>query len=91
MPEPIVIRTFRDQLEGGYRLTCWCPGCKRSAACNLAELVMRGLGDREPQACRPRWRKCGSLGRWTLHVEVGADPKRPKAKVLRLERQRSRD
>lgn len=86
MPEPITIRTLRDHLVGGYRLTCWCPGCQRSAACNLAELVMRGFGDREPGACRPRCRKCGSLGRWQLHVEVGADLKRPRAEVVPLRR-----
>jgi len=43
--EPVIIRNFRDHLVHGYRLTVWCPGCQRSAHCNFAELVMRGLGD----------------------------------------------
>jgi hypothetical protein len=61
----IEVSTFRQTLENGYKLDCWCSGCRRWA-CNLAEFVMRGLGDRNPAACRPRCRKCGSLGQWQV-------------------------
>jgi hypothetical protein len=35
----IAIRSFRQILENGHRLSCWCGGCGRWATCNLAELV----------------------------------------------------
>ena len=51
--------------EHQYELACWCPGCRRWAACDLRTLVRQGLGDRAIQACRPRCRKCGSVGVWS--------------------------
>lgn len=58
----INIGTFRELLEHGYSLTCWCAGCSRLAACDLAMLVRNGLGDRQITRCKPKCRKRGSLG-----------------------------
>ncbi len=68
--ERIEIRTFRQILERNHKLDCWCPGCRRWATCNLAELVAAGLGDRDPALCRPRCRLCGMVGEWQLRPPV---------------------
>jgi hypothetical protein len=47
------VRTFRQILERNHQLACFCSGCRRSATCNLAELVANGLCDRDPEPCRP--------------------------------------
>jgi len=40
--EPIRLDALADFLEHKHGLSCWCPGCRRSAKCNLVELDMRG-------------------------------------------------
>ena len=77
MPDQIVLRTFRDHLVHRHGLACWCPGCRRWATCNLGELVMRGLGDREPARCRPRCRICGEEGQWQVRAPVPPTPAGP--------------
>jgi hypothetical protein len=43
----IVIATVKDHLEYGYRITCWCPKCKRGYDhYSLHRLVMLGHGDK---------------------------------------------
>ena len=50
----IEIRTFRQILERNHELACFCPGCRRWATCNLAELVANGLGDYDPEEIADR-------------------------------------
>lgn len=71
----IRIDTFRELLEHQYELTCWCPGCRRWAATDLAMLVREGLGDRPIQACKPRCRKCGSRGQWQVRPPAPPAPR----------------
>ena len=66
----IEIRTFRQILERNHELACFCPGCRRWATCNLAELVANGLGDYDPRNCRPKCRKCGSVSEWQLRPSL---------------------
>jgi hypothetical protein len=64
--EPIRLDTFRAFLKHGHRLDCYCRGCRRWASTDLAALVAAGLGDRLIRRCRPRYRKCGSIGEWQV-------------------------
>lgn len=73
-PDPTVLTTFRDFLDPDQGLESYCPGCKREAWTDVAMLVRNGLGDREVRLCRPRCRKCGSLGIWSF---TGPVPKVP--------------
>lgn len=50
----IRLDTFRGQLENGHGLDCWCPGCRRWAATDLAEHVRQGPGDRLIRNYQPR-------------------------------------
>ena len=68
--KPIEIRTFRQILERNHQLASFCPVCRRWATCNLAELVANGLGDSDPGHCRPRCRKCRSIGEWQVRPPV---------------------
>lgn len=70
--DAIRLDTFRALLDHGHGLDCWCPGCRRWAACDLAMLVRNGLGDRPIMAARPRCRKCGSHGAWQVRPPVPA-------------------
>lgn len=72
--QPIILRTFSDYLEHGHGLACWCPGCRRFASCDLAELVRNGLGNRDPATCRPRCRVCGATGEWRVQGPVPLGP-----------------
>ena len=58
------LSTFRDYLNQRETLACWCPGFRRTAACNVAALVAAGMGDRVVDRSRPRCCVCGSLGQW---------------------------
>lgn len=62
----IDLSTFAGHLNRYHRLDCYCPGCKRLASCNLAELVRNGLGDRKICECRPGCRICGERGQWQV-------------------------
>jgi hypothetical protein len=73
----IEIRTLRQIPENDHKLDCWCGGCRRWAKCNLVELVADGIGDRDPQYCRPRYRKCESVGEWRLEGPIPTAPKSP--------------
>jgi hypothetical protein len=66
------IATFRQLLQHGCSLTCWCPGCKRDAHCNIARLVMHGLAERRIDHCRPRCRRCGTLSEWQFRSPIPA-------------------
>ena len=41
--DPMQLVTFRDFLETGQGLECWCAGCRRTAATDVAMLVRNGL------------------------------------------------
>src|SRR5262245_24642671 len=58
--------TFRQILASRFSLACFCPGCRRTAACSLEFLMANGLGDSETSACRPKCRKCGHKGEWRI-------------------------
>lgn len=64
--DPRRLRTFRDFLDQGQGLQCWCPGCKRYAKVEASMWVTLGKGDREVKRCRPRCRRCGKVGIWSL-------------------------
>lgn len=68
--DPIRLDTFGALLDHDHGLDCWCPGCRRWAACNLAALVAAGLGDSLIAANRPRCRKCGSIGEWQVRPPI---------------------
>ena len=70
MPESNRLETFADFVRHKHGLGAYCPGCKRNAQCNLAYLVMHGLGDRPINKCRPHCRKCGSRGEWQVNAPV---------------------
>jgi hypothetical protein len=56
----IIVSTVRDHLEQGYRLTRWCPQCRRD--CDhypLHRLIMCGKGDKPLSQIRLR-HGCGS-------------------------------
>jgi len=72
----INLSTFGGLLEHGRELACYCPGCRRWAACDLAMLVRNGLGGRRMTECRPASRKCGQRGKWQ------APPSLPDLKML---------
>ena len=72
---PIRLATFRDYLDQRQTLAVSCPGCRRTAACDVAALVATGLGDRVVVRCRPRCRVCGLLGQWR-NVSHAPDPRR---------------
>ncbi len=72
---PIRLATFRDYLDQRQTLAVSCPGCRRTAACDVAALVTTGLGDRVVVRCRPRCRVCGSLGQ-LRNVSHAPDPRR---------------
>ena len=68
--QEIRLDTFAGLLERGYSLQCWCSACRRWASCNIRELVENGLGKRDPLRCRPRCRKCGSIGSWQVRAPM---------------------
>ncbi len=72
--ERIEIRTFGQFLAHDYGLTCYCPGCRRVASRDIAELVRNGLGDRDPTECGPRCRLCGAVGQRHVRAPVPQDP-----------------
>lgn len=41
--DPMRLVTFRDFLETGQGLECWCVGCQRTAATDVAMPVRNGL------------------------------------------------
>ena len=68
--QEIRLDTFAKLLEQGYGLSCWCPGCRRWASCDLAMLCRNGMGDRPIMGARARCRKCGSEGNWQVLAPV---------------------
>jgi len=66
----IDLSTFRELLDHAHELACYCPGCGRWAACDLAALVRAGLGDKPIRFKRPRCRKYGLVGRWQVRAPV---------------------
>jgi len=60
--------TFAKLLERGYGLSCWCPGCKRWASCDVRMLCRIGMGDRPILGARAQRRVCGSEGTWQVRA-----------------------
>jgi hypothetical protein len=56
----LVINTVRDHLEQGYRITLYCPHCRRHMDdYPLQRLIMRGRGDKPLSQIRLR-HGCGT-------------------------------